>query len=307
MTTSTAATGGRRHTRRNRLIGITAIATAGAVLASLAFAYFSDSINVGAQGTSGTLDLVQTTDNAFTVEQTDGVTVDSFVPVTETNEAGIPSAPNFNPGDVLKMSGTVMNEGNKSAWIRVAIDYSHLTVDPAIAPYLYVFAAENVPTQADLLALDTTADENNDHIPDCFVDPDTGTPVHGFVGSLETLASGNAGLETSGHDPYDLAVTSLTKVISGDPGLPNSEDDGTTAKANGAYPVTNTDGQYSAQAVVYFDPLAPNSAMGKAFTIGGSVQAIQYRNNTDLSAVDWSLVSTPGTFVGSTWTPDDGT
>lgn len=197
-TTATATTAGdgngRRNRRRKGAIGIAAAAVAGALLVGTGYAYFSDSITGQAAGTAGTLDLTGT----LAVSHTDGLTADNFV----TTGISGSSVLNVNPGDVVKLAGTLTNAGDKSAWIRTDIKPGAAN-DPAITPYLYVFAGENVPTQAQLLAAS---------------DP---TSLPGYVGTVADLASGQAS--------YDTAP----EIISGTGA--NAENDGNTTAGTGQY------------------------------------------------------------------------
>lgn len=130
MTTSTThGDDGRKG--RKRLVGIAAIATAGALVAGLGFAFFSDSLTFGGSATAGTLDLRTTGLDVYQngVKDDDGV-ID-----------------NLNPGDVIDVKGTVTNAGSKSAWVRSVID---VKAGSAIGQYLYVYA--DGADQATLLA-----------------------------------------------------------------------------------------------------------------------------------------------------------
>lgn len=164
MTTTTShETTPRREDRRKRgLVGIAALATAGALVLGLGYAYFSDSILGSGSATAGTLDLT----GSLVVKHTDGLTVDNMV----TDASG--AIPNLNPGDLVTIGGPLTNAGNKSAWIRTEVTAPN--VDPAIAPYLYVYAGESVPTQAQVLAA---------------ADP---TLLPGYLGTLGSLGTGNA-------------------------------------------------------------------------------------------------------------------
>jgi len=182
--TTTARRDEDRRKSRKGIIGLAAMATAGALVVGLGFAYFSDTIDFGGSATAGTLDLSGTT----TVTATDGLTVDNFV---STNVSGT-SVANLNPGDMVKVAGDITNEGNKSAWIRTVVTGS---ADTEIAPYLYVYAGESVPTQAAALAAS---------------DP---TSLPGYVGTLSTIT--------------DAGFVTPNKVIAGTGD--NAEQDGTLA------------------------------------------------------------------------------
>lgn len=177
---------GRRNSRRRKgIIGLVSAGLAALMLVGAGFAYFSDSITGSAAGTAGTLDL----NGNLAVTHTNGLTTDTFVSSDVTNN----TVPNINPGDVVKLSGTISNDGNKSAWIRTDITGSG---DSSIAPYLYVYSGEQVPTQQQLLAAGS--------------DP---TSLPGYLGTVQDLSG--------------TADNSATQIISGTGA--NAEADGNTA------------------------------------------------------------------------------
>src|SRR3546814_878524 len=125
--------------RKNRkgLIGLAAAATAGALVLGLGWTFFSDTLSEDAQATAGTLDI----------------SAGAFSLVQESSEGTIAhddlAVENLNPGDTLTMNGTVANGGNKSAWIRSAINVP--AADAEIAGELYVYTGETVPAYAGLV------------------------------------------------------------------------------------------------------------------------------------------------------------
>lgn len=155
-----------RRGRRKGLIGIAALATAGALVVGLGYAYFSDTLSFGGSAQAGTLDI---TADSMTLTRTDGLTVDNWV---TTGVDGNSFVGNLNPGDAFRLSGVVTNTGNKSAWIRSAI--SDMSAPGAIGGNIYVYAGESVPTQAQLLGASNT---------------DALEALPGFVGTGTDLAS----------------------------------------------------------------------------------------------------------------------
>lgn len=242
------STSTRDDRRKRRIIGVAALATAGALVLGLGYAYFSDSALGEGSATAGTLDLT----GALTVDHTTGLATDQW---TATDVSPTGAVPNLNPGDLVRISGDLTNAGNKSAWIRAEVTG---TADPAIAPYLYVYAGETVPTQGQVLAS---------------ADP---TSLPGYLGTITELAAGKA-------------TTPL--VIAGT---------GANAEATAAESTTAAAGAYDANVVVYFDKAAANAAQNKPFSVDVDVQAVQYRNNTDAAAVDWTTVD-EGTIASGTW------
>lgn len=247
-TTSPQDDGRRKSRRRKGIIGLLSAALAALLLVGAGFAYFSDSITGSAGGTAGTLDLT----GDLALSHTDGLTTDNFV----TSGISGNSVSNIDPGDVVKLSGTLTNAGNKSAWIRT--DVSPSSADPGIAQYLYVYSGESVPTQAQLLSAS---------------DP---TSLPGYLGTMQSLQS-------SGAD------NSPAEIISGTGA--NAEADGNTA----------TSGQYGANVEVYFDASAPDAAQNQSFALNVNVQAVQYRDNTNVSNVDWNSVESGSISSGGTW------
>lgn len=120
--------------RRRVLIGLGATGAAAALVLGTGFAFFGDVLTVNTAATAGRLDINgNMTVLVNGVEDADGV------------------VENLNPGDVVRITGTVSNVGNKSAWIR-----SVVSVDPAdadIGNYLYVWH-EDAPNKATLNATD---------------------------------------------------------------------------------------------------------------------------------------------------------
>lgn len=187
---STSATTTRDEDRRKSrkgIIGLAAMATAGALVVGLGFAYFSDSINFGGSATAGTLDL---TSSAMVVDHTDGLTVDNYV----TTGIDGTKVQNLNPGDVVRIAGDITNAGNKSAWIRTALN---ATGDTEIANDLYVYAGEDVPTQDEALNAS---------------DP---TSLDGYVGTVTELKAAE--------------ITTPALIIAGNPTGTAPELDGTLA------------------------------------------------------------------------------
>ena len=238
-TITDTTTAGRDNRRKRRIVGVAALATAGALVLGLGYAFFSDSVLGQGSATAGTLDL----NGSLGVSQNGTTDADGVVP-------------NLNPGDVLAVAGPITNDGSKSAWIRTKVTGKN--VDPAIASSLVVYAGQNVPTQAQVLAAS---------------DP---TTLPGYVGTGAGLATG---------------FTTTPLVIAGT---------GTNAEATAAENTTATTGAYNANVVVYFAKGATNAAQNKSFGVDVAVQAVQYRNNTNLANVDWTAIET-GTIASGTW------
>lgn len=128
--------------RKNRkgLIGLAAAATAGALVLGLGWAYFSDTLTATADATAGTLDIEMA--EGLEVSQNGGAPVAATGGIT-----------NLNPGDVLTITGTVTNDGTKSAWVRELVD---VTTDAGMGKYVYVYP-DAAPDQATLLGTDLGA------------------------------------------------------------------------------------------------------------------------------------------------------
>jgi len=235
--------------RRNRkgVIAIGAIGASAALIIGGGFAYFSDSLSFGGSATAGTLDISASN---LVVDHTDGLTVDNYVTDGVTNG----NVENFDPGDVLRLTGDITNNGNKSAWIRTAI--TGVTADSDIAKDLYVYTGESVPSQSDLLGASDL------------------TTLPGYVGTAQSLASVSA---------TSPAASTVSPVIIGGTGTA-AEDDSTTAAGGNEYGPT---------VVVYFAKTATNEDQAEAVSITATVQALQYRNDTTApDSTGWASVVT---------------
>jgi hypothetical protein len=93
------------------------------ITASSMVAYFSDFVSAGGVVTAGTLDI----DGSFTMRVNGGNTV-------------VTSVANFNPGDYVKATGAITNNGNKSAWLRTGLSFS--SIPPEIGQYIKVYTGD---------------------------------------------------------------------------------------------------------------------------------------------------------------------
>jgi len=243
-----------RHHRRRGTTRYKGALAAGALVASAALvigtsaAFFSDAVSFSGSATVGTLDI----SGQLSVSHTDGITVDNFV---TTGMSGNNTVDNLDPGDVLKVAGTITNEGGMSAWIRTAVSVS--SVDTAIGQDLYVYAGEDVPTQAQLLAADTPAQLAD---------------LPGYVDTASGIAAGNS----------PATSDSAVKVVSGDPDDTAPQEDGTDS------PSANT---YNATVLVYFDRDSGNRDQDEQVALTVVVQALQYRNHTTVpTTAEWANV-----------------
>lgn len=184
--TTTARRDEDRRKSRKGIIGLAAMATAGALVVGLGFAYFSDTLNFSGSADAGTLDITNSTP---VVEHTDGLTVDNFVTDGVTDN----TVPNLNPGDAFTLTSTITNGGNKSAWIRSAI--SGVTAGADIAKDLYVYTGEDIPTQTQLLAAS---------------DSGTLADLDGYVGTAESLAGASASAPVTDTDNASVKIIAGT-------------------------------------------------------------------------------------------------
>lgn len=255
--TTTARRDEDRRKSRKGIIGLAAMATAGALVVGLGFAYFSDTIDFGGSATAGTLDIKAGT---LTVTQ-DGAAQQDDTPADTT-------VSNFNPGDTMELSNLITNVGNKSAHVRTTVGLTG-AAGADIANYLYVYAGESAPDQATLMAAE---------------DAGTLTTQPGYVGKVADLSTS----ETIGTQTAEDAVIAggaaadneTTEAKNGD-----SDGDGAADAAN--------DANYNAKVVVYFAKAAGNEAQGETAPMKVVVQALQYRNNTAVPAeAGWDTVVT---------------
>lgn len=112
-TTVTNRPDGDRRKHRKGIIGLAAMAVAGALVVGLGYAYFSDSIDFGGSATAGTLDLT----GSYTVVHENAAGVDQKDVDADDN-----SVANFNPGDELVITVNLDNAGNKSAWVETSLE-----------------------------------------------------------------------------------------------------------------------------------------------------------------------------------------
>lgn len=271
--TTSPGDGGRKSRRRKGIIGLLSIVVAALMMVGAGFAFFSDSITGNGGGTAGTLDLT----GNLALSHTNGESPDTFVTTGITTDgSGNQSVANINPGDVVKLDGTLTNAGNKSAWIRTNITPGATAAGADIAGNLYVYSGESVPSQADLMAASQSANP--------------GSALQNLDGYQGTVAS----LTSSGYN-------SATQVINGTGA--NAETEAAASLPTGVT-LTGTTGQYSANVEVYFDSNSPNADQNQSYSLNVKVQALQYRNNNSAIPTDtqWASVKS-GTLTGATTSP----
>lgn len=248
-TTVTNRPDGDRRKRRKGIIGLTAMAVAGALVVGLGYAYFSDSIDFSGSATAGTLDIDS---SDLTVSQNGEPVADG-------------SIDNFDPGDVLTITGTVTNSGNKSAWVREVVT---VKAGGDLAPYLYVYTDAAPPASP----------------------PDQSTLLDTAQGQL-VEDTGGTQVGTQSEDAVTQEVDSKASILNGSGTDPETENGGL--------------GEYDVAVTIYFAKEAPNTAQGETLTVDLDVQATQYRNNTDpdtdTTQGQWSTVES-GSLKNGVWT-----
>jgi hypothetical protein len=162
---------------------------------------------------------------------------------------------NFNPGDVVTITVGVKNNGSKSAWIRGNVKLTGTAMEFAapdsFSGTFYIFDGTLTQTEAE-------AQKGSNAVTATYIGDNTyqlADLTPGVINGDNSLADFEAETQTG-----DLATTTIY----------NSGD-----KANEGT-ITYT---------IYFDPSANNAWQGKTLTLGYTVEAIQYRNN---SSKDWS-------------------
>ncbi|MFV0485286.1 MAG: TasA family protein [Candidatus Saccharimonadales bacterium] len=269
-----------QDTRRDRkmMIGIIALFAAVALIVVTGFAFFSDIITGSGSATAGTLDITGT------IEASQNGTA-------LTNN----TTTNLNPGDVLTFSGTATNAGSKSAWIRQIVQFTELSstnnVGGVCSDTSYTDKTTCETASETWTAGAAIADGNlADYIWVC-----TGNVTQATLITASTTAGGMA----------TNAPATCTKVatadVNTDLGLATAfgKTTGFAAPADVISGSVETDGNGTtwtpvvANALtIYFDAAAPNAAQNGKMSFSVSTQALQYRNNTTLSANAWSTVVT---------------
>ncbi|MDR2611125.1 MAG: M73 family metallopeptidase [Clostridiales Family XIII bacterium] len=218
------------------------------------FAFFSDMVTGTKSITSGTLDIKEES----VVIKHNGVAVTSG------------SIANFNPGDVVTVSVTVKNYGNKSAWLRGGFTLSGTAVIDGS-----VVDINNFPTYFKVFEGTVSKDD------------------------APTAGAGMTG--TKGSDSYKFLPADSVQpkfVINGNSSLAGAEVE-QNGTGSGKVPVNTTIVDDTEGATItytiYFDKSAGNAYQGKILSVEYLVQAMQYRNN---SGPDWTdVVTTPFTFA----------
>jgi len=230
------------------ILGVTALIGAAAVIVGVGYAYFSDVITGSGTATAGTLDISGTV----------GLTQNGSAVVGTTIN-------NLNPGDVIGIdTGTVTNNGTKSAWIRAVLEFTAISsslntaegtaADGTVGDLSqYLWVCNNGETQADLIA----------------------------ASFANTLGSGTTAscvlADTTDAFGAKATYTAPDDVISG-----SAESDGTSTTWTPASSVE-----------IYFDAAAPNEAQNGNASFNFLIQALQYRNNTaSPTETQWNTVTT---------------
>ena len=239
------------------ILGVAALAAAGAIIIGAGYAFFSDVITGNGTATAGTLDISGTVGL-----ERNGTVVTS--PIA-----------NLNPGDIISFDvSSITNNGSKSAWIRKVLNFTTISSTPntgsngvgSLVGYLWVCTTTTGATvtaqQTALIAASNA--------------------VGGFSANIPANYTCNTAT-TSGVFGAPATYTLASNVINGT---------GASAEVESGAPAGNV-WTPAAAPVIYFDAAAGNAAQSGtvAFTI--SVQALQYRNNTTSpTEAQWSTVVT---------------
>ncbi|MCL2869406.1 CalY family protein [Candidatus Saccharibacteria bacterium] len=240
--------------RKNRkmIFGFVALFAAIAVIVGVGYAYFSDILTGTGQATAGTLDI-------------------SGTPSIKQNGTAVAGGTisNLNPGDVISVdTGTITNNGSKSAWIRSVLEFTALSSTPNDASGVgastkvgdlsqYIWVCTGGESQTTLIAASTA-----------------GTLGAGTTASCTQVTSADVTNST----PFGAKATYTAPddVISG------------SAEADGA----STTWTPTAPVVIYFDAAAPNAAQNGNMAFNILVQALQYKNNTTSpTEAQWDTVT----------------
>lgn len=241
---------------KKTLIAILLLLAAFAIIVGSIFALFSDYVTGSVTGTAGTLDLTKndTSTNDTTTIKVNDVALTS----------GTTTIPNLNPGDIIEVSYTVRNVGNKSAWLR---DSATLTVgtnhkNDQITSAEAVAAFEIYPSTATNTDIRLGSTSTSMGTGGGTADPLT--PSTQYNGS-------NYG--------FEYIPTSTSTIISGGSGS-NDEIDGTSSSKTVSFKL-------------YFKSDAGNLYQGlKDISFSIRTDAVQYRNNTNASVIDWTKATT---------------
>jgi len=179
------------------------------------FAFFSDFVSTNITGTAGTLDLTSSSVTATRYYMQGG---------TEGSDTGTTIA-NLNPGDIVDVSYTVLNEGNKSAWTRdvltltLGANYTGVTIPPVSGAFeLYPSTATNANIRAGTATPLITATVTNGFQ----YATDGSTIINGTGTGAETETGGQTGpiavsyklyfKPTAGNEYQQVAITYEVKT-----------------------------------------------------------------------------------------------
>jgi len=190
-----------------------------------AVSYFSDYITGTGTATAGTLNL--SSEEGFEVY------VNGVLSATTSIE-------NLNPGDVVVIKGVFKNDGNKSAWLRTAIDFTSTNANK-FPDFNYIKVYQG--SYADYTALEADSSK------------------------VEVVLTANKASSA----PVVINGTGTGKEeetnVSAGGTVPNA----TTIIASGA--------AYTSEYTIYFDKAATNAYQGKVLDFSVRAEAMQYRNN----------------------------
>ena len=237
------------------------------ILVGIGYAYFSDTLTGTGTAQAGSLNIT----GDITCKQIGQQTANS----TTTTETNLPDceSTNLNPGDeIVPSSNNIVNNGNKSAWIRTGFVLTQ--ADAAMLPYLWI--CTGTTTQQQLVALSQTAWQNGQSL----AEAEAATP--GTV-PADCHQATQSDIDNKTIFASTPSATLTDNVISGT---------GTSAENDGTY--TNP----AKFPTLYLDAAATNTAQAKTTSFCTVVQALQYRNNNDAypTVGQWQTVATAGEF-----------
>ncbi|MCL2859539.1 MAG: CalY family protein [Oscillospiraceae bacterium] len=240
--------GKKEKKNKKTLLALLILLIAIVVIMGYAISYFSDVITTGSvTATAGTLDLVAGTTTLTRYYTQDGVEgQDSSSTIT-----------NLNPGDIIEVSGTVTNAGNKSAYLRelltITLGNNYAGAIPTVTTGLSWTNAVDVFT---IYAATATNSDIRDGV---------AVPIATGVSSTNTVLT---------------FTPTTTTIING--------------SGTGAESETGGIDSYSSGYKIYFNPAADNEYQQVAVSITDKIEAMQYRNNpsqswADLTSTEFSL------------------
>lgn len=227
---------------RKTLLAVLLLLIAFAIIIGSIFAFFSDYVSSTVSGTGGTLDL--------TIDDENGN--DTTTIKVNGNTILGKSIPNLNPGDIVEISYSVTNEGNKSAYLRnlvsLGIGTNHAGAQPSTSGMfkLYQSTTSNPISLSDI--------RNN------------------------TTAAQNGLLTSSTITGFSYTESSPYSIINGGSSV-IGKDEVETSGINGPVAVSY---------ILYFDPSAGNEYQEVSLNYIIKTEALQYRNNT---SPNWTQVT----------------